>query len=143
MNKRRGRIFPRGIPASVRPRAQRSVKIPAGFSFSVDGPGAPPHVDATLPHTMLTTPLNELIVGIQQRLADQLPAADLNGWIAGRPVTITPLDQQTIELVFHGVPHVSEAEVRAVRRVLDMPAFCSVSPESADALRVTFLCRVP
>ena len=92
---------------------------------------------------MLTTPLNELIVGIQQRLADQLPAADLNGWIAGRPVTITPLDQQTIELVFHGVPQVSEAEVRAVRRVLDMPAFCSISPESADALRVTFLCHVP
>ncbi len=56
---------------------------------------------------MLTTPLNELIVVIQQRLADQLPAADLNGWIAGRTVTITPLDQQTIELVFHGVPQVS------------------------------------
>jgi hypothetical protein len=92
---------------------------------------------------MITTPLNELIVGIQQRLADQLPAADLNGWIAGRPVTITPLDQQTIELVFHGVPQVSEAEVRAVRRVLDMPVFCSVSPEGPDSLRVTFLCHLP
>ncbi|MGQ0715606.1 MAG: hypothetical protein ACT4PJ_18055 [Gemmatimonadaceae bacterium] len=92
---------------------------------------------------MLTTHLNELIVGIQQRLADQLPTADLNGWIAGRQVTITPLDQQTIELVFHGVPQVSEAEVRAVRRILDMTAFCSVSPESADTLRVTFLCHVP
>ena len=42
---------------------------------------------------MLTTSLNELIVGIQQRLADQLPAADQNSWIAGRPLTITPLDQ--------------------------------------------------
>ena len=92
---------------------------------------------------MITTQLNDLIGGIQQRLADQLPGADLNGWIAGRPVTITPLDQQTIELVFHGVPQVSEAEVRAVRRVLDMPAFCSVSPEGPDTLRVTFLCRVP
>jgi hypothetical protein len=92
---------------------------------------------------VLTTPLNQLIVGMQQRLAEQLPAADQNGWIAGRPVTITPLDQQTIELVFHGVPQVSEAEVRAVRRVLEMAAFCSVSPETARTLRVTFLCHVP
>ena len=92
---------------------------------------------------MLTTSLNELIVGIQQRLADQLPAADQNGWIAGRPLTITPLDQQTVELIFHGVPQVSEAEVRAVRRALEMPAFCSVSPESDATLRVTFLCHLP
>ncbi len=92
---------------------------------------------------MLTTSLNELIVGIQQRLAEQLPAADQNGWIAGRQVTITPLDQQTVELVFHGVPQVSEAEVRAVRRALEMSTFCSVSPESASTLRVTFLCHVP
>jgi hypothetical protein len=92
---------------------------------------------------VLTTSLNELIVGIQQRLAEQLPAADQNGWIAGRQVTITPLDQQTVELVFHGVPQVSEAEVRAVRRVLEMSAFCSVSPESDSTLRVTFLCHVP
>lgn len=92
---------------------------------------------------MLTTSLNELIVGIQQRLAEQLPSADQNGWIAGRPVTITPLDQQTVELVFHDVPQVSEAEVRAVRRALEMPVFCSVAPESATTLRVTFLCHVP
>jgi hypothetical protein len=92
---------------------------------------------------VLTTSLNELIVGIQQRLAEQLPAADQNGWISGRPLTITPLDQQTVELVFHGVPQVSEAEVRAVRRVLEMPTFCSVSPETAGTLRVTFLCHVP
>ena len=92
---------------------------------------------------MLTTSLNELIVGIQQRLAEQLPSADQNGWIAGRPLTITPLDQQTLELVFHGVPQVSEAEVRAIRRVLEMPAFCSVSPETASTLRVTFLCHLP
>jgi hypothetical protein len=91
---------------------------------------------------VVTSSLNELIVGIQQRLAEQLRAADQNGWIAGRPMTITPLDQQTIELVFHGVPQVSEAEVRAIRRVLEMPAFCSVSPESASTLRVTFLCHV-
>ena len=92
---------------------------------------------------MLTTSLNELIVGIQQRLAEQLPSADQNGWIAGRPVTITPLDQQTVELVFHDVPQVSEAEVRAVRRALEMQVFCSVAPESATTLRVTFLCHVP
>ncbi len=92
---------------------------------------------------VLTTSLNELIVGIQQRLAEHLPAADQNGWIAGRQVSITPLDQQTIELVFHGVPQVSEAEVRAVRRVLDMSTFCSVSPETSGTLRVTFLCHVP
>jgi hypothetical protein len=92
---------------------------------------------------VLTTPLNELIVAIQQRLAEQLPAADQNGWIAGRSLTITPLDQQTVELVFHGVPQVSEAEVRAVRRVLEIPAFCSVSPETSDTLRVTFLCHLP
>ena len=46
-------------------------------------------------------------------------------------------------MVFHGVPQISEAEVRAVRRVLEMPAFCSVSPESEGTLRVTFLCHVP
>jgi hypothetical protein len=91
----------------------------------------------------LTTSLNELIVGIQQRLADQLPAADQNGWIAGRPLTITPLDQQTVELVFHGVPQRSEAEVRAGRRALERPVFCSVSPESDTTLRVTFLCHLP
>jgi hypothetical protein len=113
------------------------------FPAAVDESFTAPHVDASALDTMITTPLNELIVGIQQRLADQLPAADLNGWIAGRPVTITPLDQQTIELVFHGVPQVSEAEVRAVRRVLDMPAFCSVAPEGRSSLRVTFLCHVP
>lgn len=92
---------------------------------------------------MLTTSLNELIVAIQHRLADQLPGADQNGWLSGRQMSITPLDQQTIELVFHGVPQVSEAEVRAVRRALEMPTFCSVMPESAGTLRVTFLCHVP
>lgn len=111
--------------------------------LGVDAVCRPPHVDRNPLRLVLTTSLNELIVGMQQRLAEQLPAADQNGWIAGRPVTITPLDQQTIELVFHGVPQVSEAEVRAVRRVLEMSAFCSVSPESAGTLRVTFLCHVP
>jgi hypothetical protein len=41
------------------------------------------------------------------------------------------------------VPQVSEAEVRAIRRVLEMSAFCSVAPESASTLRVTFLCHLP
>jgi hypothetical protein len=111
--------------------------------LSVDATATKPHVAPFTLTLVLTTSLNELITGIQQRLADQLPAADLNGWLAGRQITIAPLDGQTLELVFHGVPQVSESEVRAVRRVLDMPAFCTVAPESPDAVRVTFICHLP
>ena len=87
--------------------------------------------------------LHDIVTALQQRLAEQLPAADSNGRLAGRPMTILPVDRQTIEIIFHVVPQVSETEVRAVRRIVDLPTFCSVSPGGENTLTVTFICRLP
>jgi hypothetical protein len=86
--------------------------------------------------------LHDVLTALQQRLAEQLPLADSNGRLAGRPITIRPVDRQTIEVIFREVPQVSETEVRAVRRIVDLPTFCTVSPESESTLTVVFICRL-
>ncbi len=86
--------------------------------------------------------LHDVVTALQQRLAEQLPVADSNGRLAGRPMTIRPVDRQTIEIIFHEVPQVSETEVRTVRRIVDLPTFCSVTPEGENTLTVTFICRL-
>lgn len=85
--------------------------------------------------------LRDLVSTFQQRLSEQLPRVDPHGRLAGRPMTIQPVDKQTIEIVFHDVPQVSENEVRAFRKLLDTPVFCTVTPESERTLIVTFICR--
>ena len=86
--------------------------------------------------------LHDIVTALQQRLNEQLPTADSNGRLAGRPMSIRPVDRQTIEIIFREVPQVSETEVRAVRRIVDMPTFCSVSPEGGRTLTVTFICQL-
>ena len=86
--------------------------------------------------------LRDTIAALQQRLTDQLPSHDPHGRLAGRPMTIQPVDRQTIEIVYHDVPQVTETEVRAFRKLVDLPVFCTVTPESERTLIVTFICRI-
>lgn len=86
--------------------------------------------------------LRDLVSTFQQRLSEQLPRLDPHGRLAGRPMTIQPVDKQTVAIVFHDVPQVSETEVRAFRKLIDAPVFCTVTPESERTLIVTFLCRI-
>ena len=86
--------------------------------------------------------LRDTIAVLQQRLLEQLPGHDPHGRLAGRPMTIQPVDKQTIEVVYHDVPLVTETEVRAFRRLVDLPVFCTVTPESERTLIVTFICRI-
>ncbi|HJU90828.1 MAG TPA: hypothetical protein VJ672_15670, partial [Gemmatimonadaceae bacterium] len=82
--------------------------------------------------------LRDTIAALQQRLQEQLPAHDPHGRLAGRPMTIQPIDKQTVEVVYHEVPQITETEVRAFRRLVDFPVFCTVMPESERTLIVTF-----
>ena len=86
--------------------------------------------------------LRDTIAALQQRLTDQLPSHDPHSRLAGRPMTIQPVDRQTIEIVYHDVPQVTETEVRAFRKLVDLPVFCTVTPESERTLIVTFICRI-
>lgn len=86
--------------------------------------------------------LRDSIAALQQRLSDQLPSADPLGRLAGRPMTIQPVDKQTVEIVFHEVPQITETEVRAFRKLADLPVFCVVTPESERTVIVTFICRL-
>ncbi len=86
--------------------------------------------------------LRDTIAALQLRLAEQLSAADPHGRLSGRPMTIQPVDKQTVEIVFHEVPVLTETEVRAFRKVVDLPVFCTVTPESERTLIVTFICRL-
>jgi hypothetical protein len=86
--------------------------------------------------------LRDTIAALQHRLAEHLPAADPHARLAGRAMTIQPVDKQTVEIVFHDVPQLTETEVRAFRKVADLPVFCTVTPESERTLIVTFICRL-
>ena len=86
--------------------------------------------------------LRDALTALQARIAESLPALDPLGRLAGRPMSIAPVDAQTVEIVFREVPQVSEAEVRAVRRLLDVPLFCTVSPESERTVAVSFVVRL-
>ncbi|MDQ3697584.1 MAG: hypothetical protein M3373_06115 [Gemmatimonadota bacterium] len=86
--------------------------------------------------------LRDAVSALQTRIAEQLPVADPLGRIAGRAMTIEPIDTHTVEVTFRGVPQLSEAEVRAFRKVAELQAFCTVAPESATTLAVTFICKI-
>ena len=97
-----------------------------------------------MPDTLLALPdaMRDAVCALQARIAAQLPAADPLGRLAGRPLAITPVDAQTVAVVFREVPQVSETEVRAMRRVIDLPLFCTVTPESERTITVSFICRL-
>ena len=95
-----------------------------------------------MPSFTIEPALRDLVSALQMRLAEQLAAADPNGRLANRPMTIVPVDKRTVEIVFREVPQVSEAEVRAVRRIVDLPVFCSVLPETEHSVKVTFVCQL-
>lgn len=94
-----------------------------------------PHV----PDTVTDAAARARLSGIQERLARGLSAADPHHRFAGRPLSLTVVSGQAVEIVFKDVPSVDEADVLGIKKLIGDACFCSVSPQTAEAVTVRFV----
>lgn len=76
---------------------------------------------------------------IRQRLAAALPRVDPHRRLAGRPVTFRVIAGATLEITYHDVLAVGDAELLGVRRVIGGESSCTVTPRTAETLTVRFV----
>ena len=76
---------------------------------------------------------------IRQRLTEGIAAIDPHGRLAGRPTSYRVISGQTLEVVYHEVPSIDEAQVLGVKRLIGDQCYCRVTPRSAETLDVRFV----
>lgn len=76
---------------------------------------------------------------IQHRLTEGLARIDPHHRLLGRPVTYRVIDGQAFEITYRDVPGIAEAEVLGVKRLIGAECFCTVSPQTAEAVTVRFV----
>lgn len=91
------------------------------------------------PDTVTDPVLRARLSDIQARLARGLATVDPHRRLVGRPMAYRVIAGQTFEIAFSEVPHIDEAEVLGVKRLIGEQCYCSVSPETSETLRVTFI----
>lgn len=92
-----------------------------------------------MPNSVTDPILRERLAEIQRRLTDGLVRVDPHHRLAGRPVRYQVIAGQTFEIVYRDVPRIDEAEVLGVKRLIGEQCFCSVEPQTAEALTVRFV----
>ncbi|MFQ5550373.1 MAG: hypothetical protein ACE5FJ_03950 [Gemmatimonadales bacterium] len=83
--------------------------------------------------------LRDRLDSIRDRLEHQLHSVDPHNRLGGRPVEYRVIAGQTFEVTYREVPRIDEAEVLGVKRIIGEPCYCSVSPQTAENLIVTFV----
>lgn len=76
---------------------------------------------------------------IRRRLADGLGKIDPHHRLLGRPVAYRVIDGTMLEITYHDVPGIAEAEVLGVKRLIGVECFCTVSPQTAETVTVRFV----
>lgn len=76
------------------------------------------------------------IARIQERLGRGLGGTDPHHRPAGRPLSYKVIAGQTLELRYDEVPGITESEIEGLKRVIGEDCFISVTPHTAETLRV-------
>lgn len=88
---------------------------------------------------MTDSELKDALSSIREKLEKELPAVDPNKRLHGRPVTFRVVSGQAVEIVYREVPSIDESEVTAVKRLIGSSSFCTVRPQTAETITVTFV----
>ncbi len=94
---------------------------------------------AHVPNALTNPHLRRRLAEIQERLRTGLEGVDPHHRLAGRPVSFRVISGQAFEILYKDVPSIDEAEVLGVKRLIGGECFCSVSPQTAETLRVRFV----
>ncbi|MGH7568998.1 MAG: hypothetical protein ACREL9_08530 [Gemmatimonadales bacterium] len=81
---------------------------------------------------------SEQINEIQRRLAEGLAKIDPHHRLLGRPLSYRVIDGRTLEITYHDVAGIAEAEVLGVKRLIG-DCYCTVSPQTAESITVRFV----
>ena len=81
----------------------------------------------------------ESVTALRARLEDGLESLDPHHRLRGRPVTFHLIAGRTLEIVYRDVTRIEESEVLGVKRLLRMPCYCIVEPQTAETLTVRFV----
>ena len=81
----------------------------------------------------------DAITELQRRLADGLAKIDPHHRLLGRPVSYRVIDGQMLEIIYHDVAGIADAEVNGVKRIIGRDCSCSVSPQTAEQISVRFI----
>jgi hypothetical protein len=81
----------------------------------------------------------ELVTVLRARLEDGLASLDPHHRLRGRPVAFHLIAGRTLEIVYRDVTRIEESEVLGVKRLLRMPCYCIVEPQTAETLTVRFV----
>lgn len=81
---------------------------------------------------------SEQITEIQRRLAEGLASIDPHHRLLGRPLSYRVIDGRTLEITYHDVSGIAEAEVLGVKRLIG-DCYCSVSPQTSERITVRFV----
>jgi hypothetical protein len=81
----------------------------------------------------------ESVAALRARLEDGLESLDPHHRLRGRPVAFHLIAGRTLEIVYRDVTRIEESEVLGVKRLLRMPCYCIVEPQTAETLTVRFV----
>jgi hypothetical protein len=81
----------------------------------------------------------DAITELQRKLADGLATIDPHHRLLGRPVSYRVIDGQMLEITYHDVAGIADAEVNGVKRIIGRECSCSVSPQTAEQISVRFV----
>ncbi len=81
----------------------------------------------------------DAITELQRRLAEGLAKIDPHHRLLGRPVSYRVIDGQMLEITYRDVAGIADAEVNGVKRIIGRDCSCSVSPQTAEQIRVRFV----
>ena len=94
---------------------------------------------ADTPDTVTDPALRARLTQLRERLEKELPSVDTHRRLVGRPVSYHVISGQTLEIVFREVPKIDESEVLGVKRLIGEKCFCTVTPQAAETLTVSFV----
>jgi hypothetical protein len=83
--------------------------------------------------------LRERLNEMQRRLAGNLGRIDPHHRLSGRPVSFQVIAGQTFEITFRDVPRIDEAELMGVKKLLGEQCVCSIIPQTAETITVSFV----
>jgi len=92
-----------------------------------------------VPSRVTDPALRERLTEVQRRLAENLGRIDPHHRLSGRPVSYQVIAGQTFEITFRDVPRVDEAELMGVKKLLGEQCVCSISPQTAETITVSFV----
>ncbi len=82
---------------------------------------------------------HERIAEIRRALTEGLVGIDPHHRLAGRPVSYRLIDDASLEITYRDVPGIAEAEVLGVKQLIGADSFCTVAPQTQEAITVRFV----